>query len=1543
MGTKRLMILLPALAMLVLATSIASAADWQQFQRDEQNAGITHSPAPTEYPELAWNAFTCTSDGNGIDVTPIIAGDKVYIFAANGSIRAFNRTNGDLIWKNVTTGGALQTSTPAYGDGKIFVAAESGDLFAFDAETGEELWNVHVTDKNFECPITYFDHRIYIGEGLFGGVTTKYYYCYSDTGTEIWNHAISSTAGFLWNGASVVGDYIVFATHEGELISVYRNNGMLADEVDLTSDLSFSKSDLGMVRASVAHHDGYVYTTSEQGQSIGYIFKVGFDDSSGTFLDDGWSTANGFSTSTPVIYDGRVYVGQGEHGCLGNLTCLDDSTGAILWSYPVDAGVKSSPAVSVQRGNPYIYFTGAKNGGSLYCLSGDGALAWKYDPPDDGYILQGASISGGNVYFGTGAGYLYCIAGMEAPPPLTALFTAEPGAGTAPLNVTFTDESTGYGITDWEWDFGDGDNSTEQNPSHVYTEGIYSVSLTVTNATGSDTCNRSNYITVSSSSAPVANFGASITSGYDPLIVLFEDFSLNSPDSWEWDFGDGGTSTRQNPKHTYLTPGTYNVSLTVANADGSDTKTVANYITCIEWVVPGWVIRDSWEQFHNDVRHTGFSSSAAPNTNNLLWVSDDIGAVSSSSPVVTGGRLFVNCGDTVVSLDESSGAYLSAHGEGSSAYGSWASPCYHDGNVWCGLNDYPENAPYSSVNGGTMVADGHVYAGNWDGGQYFCFDVADGGELWNFTVEGADPGAIGGGCAQGTPAYAGGKVYLTSWLYGTDAGNVYCLDADTGALVWHQNNITDQCCGSPAIADGIVYVTTYNFYDDGEILALDANDGSILWRQTIERTDATPALAYGNVYVCGGCAGFSDLETYCFNATTGDLAWNTTASEDGIGGWTVSVAVADDKVFVGNSSRYSGCAGMFALDAVTGNVIWSSPDGGSSPVISDGIVFTIANGRVYAFGDPLKPDLVSISLVPGMLYSNQQSTITATIINDGAAGATAFNVSLEYEGTIIGSTTIDSLDAGEERTTEFSWTQASTGTFNLTLAVDPENAIDESNETNNNLTRSVLVKESIDWQQFHRDVGHAGFAPSDAPDTNHTAWISDDIGAQTGSSTVIAEGKVFVYCSDYLVCLNEQTGAVLWNISIESTPDVCCSWTTPAYHDGNVFLSANKTYCFDATDGSEVWSFAPPTGKGAVDGGCAIADGKIFTSDWDGGYYYCLDVADGTIIWDFAVDGKAQSTPAVSVADGRVFFGSYTGICEDGGVAYCVDVTTGAEIWNITTDNSFCGSVAIGYGVVYLTEYNFYGDGLLYALDATTGSVIWSQPVQRTDSTPALAYGNVYISGGVEGMTDLVTYCFNASNGNLLWSTSASDEIGSWKCSVAVADGKVFSGKPYFRFPVMDFIGTYALDSETGDVVWSYSAGGSSPAVADSMVFTIGSGRVYAFRSEGVSSGETGYTGGARRSSGNHPSISRECATTDLNDDSGPIAIRTIPTPTHHESDTVLDDGDNAYHTSDDDIDSPGTTGFTVSATVLSGIILVVIGLLVLIWFVRRGGGMEKM
>jgi PKD repeat protein len=82
--------------------------------------------------------------------------------------------------------------------------------------------------------------------------------------------------------------------------------------------------------------------------------------------------------------------------------------------------------------------------------------------------------------------------------------------------------------------------------------------------------------------APTADFSATPTSGTDPLDVSFTDLSTGEPTSWAWDFGDGSTSTAQNPSHTYNTPGTYSVTLTVTNADGSDEEIKTDYITVNE-------------------------------------------------------------------------------------------------------------------------------------------------------------------------------------------------------------------------------------------------------------------------------------------------------------------------------------------------------------------------------------------------------------------------------------------------------------------------------------------------------------------------------------------------------------------------------------------------------------------------------------------------------------------------------------------------------------------------------------------------------------------------------------------------------------------------------------------------------------------------------------------------------------------------------------------------------------------------------------------------
>ena len=133
------------------------------------------------------------------------------------------------------------------------------------------------------------------------------------------------------------------------------------------------------------------------------------------------------------------------------------------------------------------------------------------------------------------------------------------------LSVLFTDASTGS-PTGYRWQFGDGSESTDQSPSHVYTApGTYTVTLTVSNAGGSSS--KSQFVTVSLGAAPVAAFNFTVSGSQ----VNFVDQSTGGPTSWQWIFGDNSSSTQQNPIHTYSAAGAYTVSLTVRNSAGENT------------------------------------------------------------------------------------------------------------------------------------------------------------------------------------------------------------------------------------------------------------------------------------------------------------------------------------------------------------------------------------------------------------------------------------------------------------------------------------------------------------------------------------------------------------------------------------------------------------------------------------------------------------------------------------------------------------------------------------------------------------------------------------------------------------------------------------------------------------------------------------------------------------------------------------------------------------------------------------------------------------
>ncbi len=155
---------------------------------------------------------------------------------------------------------------------------------------------------------------------------------------------------------------------------------------------------------------------------------------------------------------------------------------------------------------------------------------------------------------------------------------------TAGSSVSFVDQSTNT-PTFWSWSFPGGTPSTStlKNPTIIYNSpGIYNVSLTVSNQSGSDSKTLQSYILVNQLiQTPVAQFAASgsttISAGSS---VSFVDQSTNTPTSWLWSFPSGtpSTSTSKNPTVIYNNPGTYNVSLTVSNQSGSDSKTLQSYI-----------------------------------------------------------------------------------------------------------------------------------------------------------------------------------------------------------------------------------------------------------------------------------------------------------------------------------------------------------------------------------------------------------------------------------------------------------------------------------------------------------------------------------------------------------------------------------------------------------------------------------------------------------------------------------------------------------------------------------------------------------------------------------------------------------------------------------------------------------------------------------------------------------------------------------------------------------------------------------------------------
>jgi gliding motility-associated-like protein len=150
------------------------------------------------------------------------------------------------------------------------------------------------------------------------------------------------------------------------------------------------------------------------------------------------------------------------------------------------------------------------------------------------------------------------------PNPINAFFNTNPPWGCAPLTVTFTNYSTGNGITNNNaWDFGDGNISALSDPVHTFTSpGTYTVMLAINNVCSYDTT----WATITVFPLPAVSFTLA------PTVCVGQPLSITNTSTnitgTSWTFGDGGTSMLFEPPYVYQVPGTYTITLTGTSFDG---------------------------------------------------------------------------------------------------------------------------------------------------------------------------------------------------------------------------------------------------------------------------------------------------------------------------------------------------------------------------------------------------------------------------------------------------------------------------------------------------------------------------------------------------------------------------------------------------------------------------------------------------------------------------------------------------------------------------------------------------------------------------------------------------------------------------------------------------------------------------------------------------------------------------------------------------------------------------------------------------------------
>jgi len=487
---------------------------------------------------------------------------------------------------------------------------------------------------------------------------------------------------------------------------------------------------------------------------------------------------------------------------------------------------------------------------------------------------------------------------------------------------------------------------------------------------------------------------------------------------------------------------------------------------------------DWWAMFRHDLRHTGYSTSKAPNNNQILWNYRTGSLIGYSSPAVADGKVYIGSWDKkIYALNSSTGTHIWNYTTGDIVE---SSPAVADGKVFIGSWDnkvYALNASTGSLiwnytTGSSIgysspaVADGKVYIGSFDN-KVYALNASTGAVIWSYTT---------GSGVDSSPAVADGKVFIGSW-----DNKVYALNASTGTHIWNYTT-GDALYSSPTVADGKVFIGSW----DNKVYALNASTGTHIWNYTTaDDVDSSPAVADGKMYI-----GSRDNKIYALNASTGDLIWSYTTGS----GVLSSPAVADGKVFIG-SYDYK----VYALNATTGAVIWNYMTGSwvySSPAVADGKIFIGSfDTKVYAFGSH-DVAISSVTTSTTKAYVGQIVDINVTAKNDGTETET-FNVTAYFNITAIETKKVTNLAPNAEIILTFNWNTTNVTPGNYTIKAVASTVPGETDTADNTyIDGSVKVIKS--------PVAYFIYSPT-IPLTGETVTFNASLSTPDGGTIISYE------------------------------------------------------------------------------------------------------------------------------------------------------------------------------------------------------------------------------------------------------------------------------------------------------------------------------------------------------------------------------------------------------------------------------------------------------